>query len=48
MYVNKIENVITFKFKRGYHLELLTPKKIKLLGCKKSKLKINMTKMSRK
>ena len=25
MYINKIENRITFKIKNGYYLELLTP-----------------------
>ena len=32
IYVNKIENGITFKIKTGFYLELLTPKTIKLLG----------------
>ena len=32
IYVNKIENRITSKIKTGYHLELLTPEKMKLLG----------------
>ena len=32
LYVNKIENGITFKIKNGYSLELLTPETIKLLG----------------
>ena len=32
IYVNKIENRITFKIKTGYSLELLTPKTMKLLG----------------
>ena len=32
IYVNKIENRITFKIKNGYNLELLTPETIKLLG----------------
>ena len=32
MYVNKIENRITFEIKTGYYLELLTPKIMKLLG----------------
>ena len=31
MYVNKIENRITFKIKTGYYLELLTPEAMKLL-----------------
>ena len=36
IYVNKIENRITFKIKTGYYLELLTPKTMKLLGSTKS------------
>ena len=32
IYVNKIENRITFKTKNGYYLELLTPETMKLLG----------------
>ena len=32
IYVNKIENRVTFKTKNGYSLELLTPQTIKLLG----------------
>ena len=35
MYVNKIENTITFKIKTGYYLELLTSGTIKLLGSTK-------------
>ena len=31
IYVNKIENRITFKIKNGYCLELLTPETMKLL-----------------
>ena len=31
IYVNRIENRITFKIKGGYSLELLTPKTMKLL-----------------
>ena len=44
IYVNKIENRITFKIKNGYYLELLTPETMKLLGSTKSKitLKIRM------
>ena len=30
IYVNKIENIITFKIKSGYYLELLTPETMKL------------------
>ena len=32
IYVNKIENRITFKIKNGYSLELLTPETMKFLG----------------
>ena len=38
IYVNKIENRITFKIKDGYSLELLTPGTMKLLGSTKSKI----------
>ena len=38
IYVNKIENRIMFKIKRGYYLELLTPETIKLLGSARSKI----------
>ena len=31
MYVNRIENRITFKIKSGYYLELLTPETMKIL-----------------
>ena len=37
IYVNKIENKITFAIKNGYYLELLTPETIKLLGSTESK-----------
>ena len=30
IYVNKIENRVTFKIKTGYYLELLTPERMKL------------------
>ena len=36
--VNKTENRITFKFKTGYYLELLTPKAMKLLGSTENKI----------
>ena len=39
IYVNKIENTITFKIKVRYHIELLTPEKIKLHGSTKSKIR---------
>ena len=38
IYTNKIENRITFKIKRGYHLELLTPETVKLRASTKSKI----------
>ena len=38
IYVNKIENRITFKVKTGHYLELLTPETMKLLGSTKSKI----------
>ena len=38
MYINKIENRITFKIKNGYYLELLKPETMKLLGSTKSKI----------
>ena len=38
IYVNKIENRITFKIKKGYHLERLTPETMKLLGSTESKI----------
>ena len=37
IYVNKIENSITFRIKAGYYLQLLTAETIKLLGSTKSK-----------
>ena len=38
IYVNKIENRVTFKIKNGYYLELLTPETMKLLGTTESKI----------
>ena len=38
MYVNKIENRITFKMKTRYYLELLTHETMKKLGSTKSKI----------
>ena len=38
IYVNKIENRITFKIKSGYYLELLTPETMKLLGSAENKI----------
>ena len=38
IYVNKIKNRLTFKIKKGYYHELLTPETMKLLGSIKSKI----------
>ena len=38
IYVNKIENRVTFKIKDGYGLELLTPQTMKLLGSTENKI----------
>ena len=38
IYVNKIENRITFKIKSGYYNELLTTETMKLLGSTESKI----------
>ena len=38
MYINRIENRITFKIKSRYYLELLTPETMKLLGSTESKI----------
>ena len=38
MYINRIENRITFKIKNGYYLELSTPETMKLLGSTESKI----------
>ena len=38
MYVNRIENIIKFKTKSEYYLELLTPETMKLLGSTESKI----------
>ena len=38
IYVNKIENRITFKIKTGYSLELLTSETMKLLGSTENKI----------
>ena len=38
IYINKIENRITFQIKTGYYLQLLTLETMKLLGSTKSKL----------
>ena len=42
IYVNKIENRITFKIKKGYYLELLIQETMKLLG--RAEIKINKDK----
>ena len=41
MYINRIENRITFKIKNGYYLELLTPETMKLSGSTESKITKN-------
>ena len=41
IYINRIENTITFKIKSGYYLELLTPETMKLLGSAESKITKN-------
>ena len=38
IYVNKIENRITFKIKNGYYIELLTPETMKLLPSAANKI----------
>ena len=38
IYVNKIENRVTFQIKNGYSLELLTPQTMTLLGSTKNKI----------
>ena len=38
VYVNRIENRITFKIKNGYYLELLTPETMQLLGSTETKI----------
>ena len=46
IYVNKIENRITFKIKAGYYLELLTSEMMKLLEALKIRyLKMKMVRM---
>ena len=46
IYPNKIKNIIVFKLKAGYKLELLTPETMKLLGStKKTLIKIKAEKM---
>ena len=38
IYVNKIENRVTFKIKKEYSLESLTPETMKLLGSTENKI----------
>ena len=38
IYINKVENRITFKIKTGYYLELLTPETMKLFGSIQGKI----------
>ena len=38
IYINRIENRITFKIKTGYYLKLLTPETMKLLGSTQSEM----------
>ena len=38
IYVNKIENRVTFKIKNGYSLEILIPETTKLLGSTENKI----------
>ena len=37
IYVNKIENRVTFKIRNGYNLEIVTPETMKLFGSTKNK-----------
>ena len=38
IYVNKIENTVTFKIKNGYNLKLFTPEKMKLFESTENKI----------
>ena len=38
IYVNEIENRVTFKIKNGYSLEFLSPETMKLLGSTENKI----------
>ena len=38
IFLNKIENRVTFKTKTGYYIELLTPETVKLIGSTRSKI----------
>ena len=46
IFVNKIENKITFKIKTRYYLEFLTPETMKLLGS--TNIKVNKDKNDKK
>ena len=41
LFLNKIENRITFKIQIGHYLEILTTETMKLLGSTKSKIAKN-------
>ena len=41
IYINKIENRLTFKIETRYYLKLLTPESIKLLGSTNNKITKN-------
>ena len=41
MCINKIENRITLKIKKGYYLQLLIPETMELLGISKNKIAKN-------
>ena len=47
MYVNKIENRVTFKIKNGYTLELLIPETMKVLGSTKNKITVKLYHISK-
>ena len=38
IYVNKIDNIITFEIKAGYYIKLLSPEKMEYLGKTKSRI----------
>ena len=42
IYINKIENRVTFKAKTGHYLELLTPETMKFLEATKDKIVENV------
>ena len=44
IYINRIENRITFKIKSGHYLELLTPETMKLLESTESKITVKTAK----